>query len=89
MREQEDRARPITIVPLMVVALRISVPACIGPLPSTANTTIASDPTVIARGFGRRPASSGRSRATSLESEVKVESSVEPAELTITTIIAK
>ena len=82
-------ARPITIVPLIVVALRMSVPATIGKLPSKANTTMVSEQMVMAFGDGRRPAKFGKSLATSFDNEVNVESRVEPALDTITTSIAK
>lgn len=73
----------------MVVALRKSVPGIIGRLSSSVNTTIVRERRVIALDEGSRPASGGTSRATSLESDVKFESSVNPAGVTVPTIIAK
>ena len=78
------------MVPEMVVALRISVPANIGRLPSSANTIMMTAPT---RTLGKRSlarfASRGRSTARDLASELNVESSVEPAEVIITTLMKK
>ncbi|MNZ84228.1 hypothetical protein D3C78_1029760 [compost metagenome] len=77
----------MTMVPLMVVALRMSVPASIGRLPSSANSTITAMPTAIAFCPRSRPASCGSSRPASLARLEKVESRVEPAAETITTVI--
>ncbi|MCY1554268.1 hypothetical protein D9M68_908310 [compost metagenome] len=76
------------MVPLIVVALRMSVPAIIGRLPSRANSTITAMPTPMAFCPRSRPASSGNSRPTSLARLEKVESRVEPAAETITTVIS-
>ena len=80
-------AMPMTMVPLMVVALRMSVPAIIGRLPSRANSTITAMPTPMAFCPRSRPASIGSSRPASLARLEKVESRVEPAAETITTVI--
>ena len=77
------------MVPLMVVALRMSVPAIIGMLPSSANTIIVHMPTTIARGPGLRPASIGTSWPMDLATDANVESSVEPAAMIITTVISR
>ncbi|MNG15839.1 hypothetical protein D3C84_996940 [compost metagenome] len=76
------------MVPLMVVALRMSVPASIGRLPSRANATITAMPTPMAFCPRSRPTSSGSSRPPSLARLEKVESRVEPAAETITTVIS-
>ena len=79
---------PITIVPLIVVALRISVPASIGILPRIAITIIAKAPTRTGFFNRSRPARMGRSLPTNLESEANVESIVEAAEEVITASMA-
>ena len=75
------------MVPLMVVAFRISVPAIIGRLPSSANATMAQMPIRIGLASMARPASIGSSCATDFASDENVESRVEPAALIITTVI--